>query len=93
MRLDIVFEENDQRLQADFSENDFHIPADFGEVHLVHAVGEAYKGDYAVTPKVDEQVMPTKGKYMIDDMIVNPIPIFEVSNSSGGTTVYIAKEM
>lgn len=93
MRLNVVFEESDQRLTAEFSENDFHISADFGEVHIVKDVGESYRGDYAVTPKVGMQVIPTKGKYMIEDMTINPIPIFEVSNSSGGTTVYIAKEM
>lgn len=74
MRLDIVFEENEQRLAAEFSENDFHIPADFGEVHIVKDVGEPYRGDYAVTPKVEKQVMQTKGKYMVDDVVVNPIP-------------------
>lgn len=93
MRLDVHFEENERRLKAEFSANDFHLSADLGEIHIVKDVGEAYKGDYDVTPKVGKQVMPTKHKYMVDDVTINPVPIFEVSNTSGGNTVYIAEEM
>ena len=88
----VSFSTDQHKMQVQFDGGNGFIPA-FGEVQTVNTVGKLYKGDYAVTPKVDEQVMPTKGKYMIDDVTVNPIPIFEVSNSSGGTTVYIAKEM
>lgn len=93
MYLKVVFEESDQSLAADFEESDISLPAEFGEVHIVKDVGEAYKGDYDVTPKVGEQVLPTKDKYMVDDVTINPVPIFEVSNTSGGNTVYIAEEM
>lgn len=55
--------------------------------------GEEYQGAYEVTPKVEAQTMPTKNKVLIDDMTVNAIPIYKVTNSSGGTTVYIAKEV
>ena len=93
MLVEIIFEESDEMLETVFFEDERELSADFGEVQEANAVGEPYKGEYTVTPKVGMQVIPTKGKYMIDDMTVNPIPVFEVSNSSGGTTVYIAKEM
>ena len=53
----------------------------------------AYEGDYEVTPKVDGQELKTKHKYMTDDVTVHAIPFFEVSNTSGGNTVYIANEI
>ena len=74
MRLDVSFEENERRLNAEFSAKDSHLAADLGEIHIVKDVGEVYKGNYDVTPNVGEQVLPTKGKYMVDDVTVNPIP-------------------
>lgn len=50
-----------------------------------------YEGDYEVTPKVEAQTMPTKNKLLIDDMTIKGIEIHRVKNSSGGTTVYIAR--
>lgn len=82
MLVDVIFEEIEEELEADFE-----------EVKVVDTGGDPYKGDYAVTPKVGEQVLPTKDKYMVDDVTINPVPIFEVSNTSGGNTVYIAEEM
>lgn len=62
-------------------------------VPIVHGSGDTYKGDYTITPKVGAQQMPTKGKIMADDVTIKAIPIFDVSNQSGGSTVYIAKEI
>lgn len=53
---------------------------------------ESYKGSYQVTPKFSEQVLQTRGKQLSDDVVVKPIQIHETTNSSGGTTVYIAME-
>lgn len=55
--------------------------------------GEIYRGDYEVTPKVDEQVLDTADKFMTDNVVVHEIPVFEVSNSSGGNTIYIGSEV
>ena len=61
---------------------------------LSKAIGYAiYNGDYEVTPKVNEQSLQTKDKRMIDDVKIKSIPFFEVNNNSGGSTVYIAKEI
>ena len=54
---------------------------------------EDYKGDYEVTPKVNEQSLKTKNKRMTDDVKVKSIPFFNVSNTSGGSTAYIGSEV
>jgi hypothetical protein len=74
MFVNVIFEEIDETLSADFFENEHELDADFGEVHVVSDDSEPYEGDYAVTPMAEKQVMPTKGKYMTDDVVVNPIP-------------------
>lgn len=53
---------------------------------------EVYEGQYDITPKVTEQIMQTANKYMIDDVTIRKIPVYKVSNTSGGTTVYIGTE-
>lgn len=55
--------------------------------------GEEYKGSYEVTPKVEAQIMPTKYKLLIEDMTIKAIPIFKVSNTTGGNTVFIGNEV
>lgn len=55
--------------------------------------GEPYQGNYTVIPKVEQQILLTKGKTMLDNVVVYKIPYFEVSNNSGGETVYIADEI
>lgn len=53
-----------------------------------------YDGAYRVVPKAGkEQVLKTKEKTMIDDVTVEKVPFYEVSNLSGGTTCYIAEEV
>ena len=52
-----------------------------------------YQGVYDVTPKVVEQRMETKNKVLRDDVIIKSIPFFNVSNTSGGSTVYIGNEV
>lgn len=49
-----------------------------------------YEGVYDVTPTVSEQTLPTARKYLSEDVTIKEIPYFEVSNDSGGGTVYIA---
>ena len=55
--------------------------------------GIAYEGSYVITPKVTPQTLPTKDRRMSDDMSIKAIPRFDVSNTAGGTTVYIGKEI
>ena len=93
MIVEVIFEEINEELETEFSEDDMELDADFENLQIVNIAGDPYKGDYAVTPKVDQQTLPTKGKTMAEDVTIHPIPIFKVSNTSGGNTVYIAKEM
>ena len=52
-----------------------------------------YEGEYDVIPKVSEQILPTEKKLMSKDVTIKEIPYFEVSNSSGGNTVFIGNEV
>lgn len=62
------------------------------EFHYLVDVPE-YEGPYEVTPQVEAQTLETAGKIMKNDVAVKAIPIYEVSNTSGGSTVYIAKDL
>ena len=53
-----------------------------------------YGGTYTVTPEVDTvQTLETAGTYMTNDVTVNAIPDYEVSNEAGGNTFIIGKEI
>lgn len=53
-----------------------------------------YDGTYEVTPSADNvQTLKTSQKFMNGDVVVSKIPYFDVSNESGGTTVYIGEEI
>lgn len=97
MLINVVFRETNQRLDIRFSRTNQRIPIKFNNVQRVieqHLVDvENYEGSYVVTPKVDAQVLPTANKFLLNDMTVKPIPYYEVSNTSGGSTVFIAREV
>lgn len=61
----------------------FYTPADM----------QPYEGEYEVTPSVQAQTLSTAGKLLQDDITITEIPFAEVSNTSGGTTVTIGKEV
>lgn len=77
----VLFQSNVQRLPVLF---------DKFIVTTVTKDVEYYDGDYSVVPKVREQTLPTEKKFLGADIKVEKIPIFDVSNNSGGTTIYIA---
>ena len=55
---------------------------------------DVYDGKYEVVPAVGgELVLETKHKVMANNVTVSEIPIIETSNTAGGTTVYIGKEI
>lgn len=95
MNMDFEFPETARTFDPEFVETSETFSADFGTIQTVTEFvgGDPYAGDYTVTPKVDAQTMPTKNKVMLDDVTIREIPIYEVSNNSGGRTVYIAKEV
>ena len=65
-----------------------------GSITIPPAAGASpYTGEYEVTPTVEGLNLPTRQKYMTDDVKILAIPYFEVSNTSGGNTIYIAREI
>jgi hypothetical protein len=48
-----------------------------------------YEGEYAVTPKVTEQSLPTKERLLMEDVTIKKIPFAAALNTSGGRTVTI----
>lgn len=48
-----------------------------------------YDEKYSVTPSAESQTLSTAGKTMMDDLTVEEIPYYEVSNEEGGTTINI----
>lgn len=56
----------------------------------IQVTGKQYEGDYDVVPRVgDAVVLPTRDCLMAKDVTVEEIPIYEVSNLSGGNTLII----
>ena len=92
MTLKVDFAEENRVIDLTFAEQIAALGVQFEQVMKVKADADPYTGDYTVTPKVDGSILKTKDKYMTKDVTVHPIPIFNVSNTAGGTTVYIAKE-
>lgn len=56
---------------------------------LVYMDREAYEGPCTVTPDIEAQVLPTAGKVVKEDILVEEIPVYEVSNQQNGTTAII----
>ena len=76
-----------------FKEGNNTFDTTFGEIFKVREDAPHYTGAYDVTPKVHAQTLPTAEKYLSKDVTIKKIPYFEVSNNSGGETVYIGNEV
>ena len=93
MRMNVTFSEIETSFNVDFVEMESDFNVDFGEVHeITKILNEVYEGAYEVTPKVNAQELDTKEKFMRKNVTVRGVPVYETSNVSGGTTIYIAKE-
>lgn len=60
-----------------------------GMIEIVRHDFPNYEGEYAATPTVEEQILPTKNKSMLDDFVIHEIPYYKTSNPSGGYTAII----
>ena len=102
MKLNVKFTENAMSFKANlkgaykpfglnFKSNSQTFTSDFKAIQPVttYVGGDPYLGEYVVTPKVDEQIMETKDKVLTEDIKIKNIPFFDVSNESGGSTVFI----
>lgn len=94
MKLGVNFKV-DKRIKLTLKETDQSFRPKCGEIQKVveYVGGDLYEGDYEVTPKVTGQTMATKDKVLTEDVKIKAIPFFNVSNTSGGNTVYIANEV
>ena len=80
MRFEVKFNSSTQRIpvQFKFLQNTSDEPA-----------FEEYQGAYTVIPAVAEQVLATADCVMREDLVIEKIPFFKVSNTKGGDTVTI----
>lgn len=92
MNLKIKLTENGSTITANLLQNDFIVNAELSEIIRVDKNSEVYRGDYEFTPTVDGGELKTAQKLMEKNVVINPIPTYEVSNDAGGQTFYIAKE-
>lgn len=93
MKLNMKFAENSQGFRTSFDEaatKRFHSQFSETTVVTVEKGADYYDGEYKVIPKAEAQRLPTAKKTMKDDLTVCAIPVFNVSNNTGGTTCYIA---
>jgi hypothetical protein len=61
---------------------------------IINGGGAPYQGEYVVEPSLESNiVLATKNRSMSDDVTVLEIPQYEVSNSAGGITFIIGKEV
>lgn len=100
MIIEVTFEQIEADMQIDFDETAVEIPIQFdsdddfevgfGEVtEVIPDDIPAYEGNYEVNPTFADQILDTSGLLMEEDVTIKPIPIYEVSNNAGGTTVII----
>ena len=87
IHLNLTFEEDPPFLLG--FEEDSPFCLGFEENLVLSYSGETYAGSYIVSPDFDGQQLETADKLMTDDVTVLPIEVARVSNTSGGTTVYI----
>lgn len=73
-------------------ENEIEVEVVIPETEIIVKEAPKYTGAYTVTPDVEPITLQTKDKVMTDDVTVFKIPLWEVSNPFGGTTIYIGGE-
>lgn len=65
-----------------------------GSVSVSGGNNKPYTGNYVVEPVLDnDQVLPTTGKIMLDDVTVLKVPVYKTKNATGGYTVYVAERI
>ena len=95
MVIEVDFEAENMVVDVDFEAESMTIESDFGEVYRLteYVGGELYQGEYEIVPTVEGQTLETKDRVLIENIKILEIPFYNVSNTAGGSTVYIAKEL
>lgn len=65
---------------------------EIGRVVIKRYETEEYEGAYAVTPTVENQTLETANKRLLNDIEIQAIPYYDVSNEYG-RTIYIGGEI
>ena len=91
MRFDVSFRETNTRIDCKLK-NELAFDVKFENFTGITEV-ETYDGNYDVIPKTEGQTLETNQKYMKSDVTIQKIPFYNVSNESGGSTVYIGSEV
>lgn len=90
--VDVEFLEEETVLDIELEDSE-EFDIDFSETLDTGVYGDSeYEGVYEIVPKVDAQSLPTKEKYLKEDVTIHGVPYFETDNEVG-TTVYIASEV
>lgn len=92
MRIKVEFREKPIRVQCQVK-NGLAMNVKFDSLYGAVSDVETYTGNYLVTPKTEEQILKTNKKLMTNDVTVKKIPYYDVSNESGGSTVFIGSEV
>lgn len=95
LNFDLSFDVDTLDFITELSISKYQLTVDFSELQKVTVSEDIspYVGSYKVTPKVANPVMlAVKDKRMVEDVIIEKIPQFEVSNTSGGKTFIIGEE-
>ena len=94
MKINVKFSGGSSSFKPGFQNQSKQIDTEFDNIQVVpEYINDLYEGDYTITPKVEAQTMFTKDKVMTDDVTIKEIPIYRTSNTSGGNTVFIGKEV
>lgn len=85
LSMDATLSPIDQQLNADLHIVNMIEIEDYIREH-------SYEGSYAVESSFSDTVLPTKHKFLSEDIKIDRIAQSETSNPSGGYTLYIGKE-
>ena len=59
-------------------------------LHGVVRASEEYDNTYEVTNSFDDDIIvPTKNKYLTDDIVIKKVPVSTTANESGGYTLNV----
>ena len=73
-------------------EDEEEIVLSLGDSVIIGEDYEVYTGETDITPRLQErQVLETTGKLLQDDITVEEVPVYAVTNPSGGLTYYIGE--
>lgn len=90
MKLKINFKEQNFKINAKLHQSAVKINAKIGELVHINTEAKVYRGSYEFIPTVDGGELATAQKLMERNVVIKPIPTYEVSNQAGGNTFYIA---